>query len=233
MKVCINIKYLRLIFLVPIITSSCSVTFEQRGNQDTQISDKQSEKIEYYEFQPYTVPIPVLNGIDLEYAYQIGSNKIVTGYYGSTDNGELSKQDSESDWGHRLFLLSDREEVLYKSVGVGDVYLFEPHFYKNGKNNKVVIICQLAFEYFFGGEVFLLENGKVQYIGNLNVESFNKANEDECLTDIVLVNEGNNQLSFKFNSDSLIINPGSIDEEINFNDDLQYVFENQEFRLKK
>ncbi len=235
MKVLDYIKYWRLIFLVSFIVSSCSETVKQVEDRTktTEVSDTLAGKVKYYEFQPGSIPTPILDGIEIDYAYKIDFKKIVAGYYSPTDDGELSEKDSENDWGYRLFLLNDKDEVLYQSQGVGDVYLFEPHFYKNEENNKVIIICQLAFEYCFGGDVFIFEKGKVQYIGRIDVESFNRENQDVCLTDVVVINEDNNRLTFKFDSDSLIINPGGIDEEIKFNDGFQYIFENQEFKLKK
>lgn len=68
----------------------------------------------------------------------------------------------------------------------------------------------MAFEYFFGGEAFLLENNKIRYIGNLDIESDDM---EKSLTDIINIEEANNDIIFSFKSDSLLLKPGSDDSD--------------------
>lgn len=179
--------------------------------------------ISYFEFIPDTLTNFKFWGFDITDAYQMGLNKIVVGY------DQIVKPDSEKDWGDKLLLLNDKDEVLFKSKGVGDVYLFEPHFYKNKTNNKVIIVCQLAYEYFFGGEVFLYENGKLEYLGNIDIDG---TQEEISLIDILKVNENKNSLLFTFNSDSITYKPAN-EAIILKNNNIRYEYSNRKMKLIK
>lgn len=212
-----------------ILFYSCSEERVESENRKL-ISEEKEEPIAYFEFSPDTVTGLDLYPIQLDYAYEIDGHKIVVGYYGPLENGEWSEEvDASNDWGDRLFLLNGKNEIVYKSRGVGDPYLFEPHFYKNAKNGKVLIICQLGYEYRYGGEAFVLENDSIVYIGNLNVESII---EEVNMTDIVIIHEENDLLRFTFNADSVMLNPAGKFEVLS-SKELQYIFENDNLRLEK
>lgn len=233
MKNFIQFNYWSLLILGLVIMTSCSESLKSEERLSLFTLKESNEEIEYFEFKPDSINYPVLEGIEVSYAHQLELNKIVVGYYKPKENGEFSDQDSENDWGYRVFLLDMQNKIKFQSQGMGDTYLFEPHFYKNKKNGKLIIICQLAFEYYFGGEAFVFEDGKIEYIGNLNIEYYNIDYDEKCLTDIVLIKEESNRLSFTFDTDSLILDPGGVDEEVVKNNNIQYVFENQKLRLKK
>lgn len=218
--------------IVSIVFASCSEVLEQVRDQNENVSEP-VVKVEYDEFSPDSLSVPVIEGIDFDEAYQVGASKIAVGYYTAKENGYLSNFDTESDWGYRLFLLDEKDRIKYVSRGVGDTYLFEPHFYRNDENDRVVIVCQQAFEYFFGGEVFLFEEGKPQHIGTLNIEAFNRNDMDECLTDVLLISEESDRLSFMFGSDSLVLDPGGDNFEVIANNGVEYTCENEVFELKR
>lgn len=164
-----------------------------------------TEMITYTEFKPKKIIDFQFINFNIGGAYQLDAFKIISGNY-EPINGKISKPDSEKDWGDRLMLLNNKNEILFKSFGVGDAYSFEPHFYKNNKTNKIIIICQLAYEYCFGGEAFIYENGKVSTIGLLDVDS---DNEEKCLIDIIEIQEIADEIIFSFNSENILLEPGS------------------------
>ncbi|MGD1318325.1 hypothetical protein [Chryseobacterium sp. 2R14A] len=87
----------------------------------------------------------------------------------------------------------------------------------------------MAFEYFFGGEAFLLENNKVRYIGNLDIESDDM---EKSLTDIINIEEANNDIIFSFKSDSLLLKPGS-DDILIPNNNVRYIYNNSQLTMKR
>ncbi len=186
-------------------------------------SENYSEDITYFEFKIDTLTNFKLVGFDVSDAYQIDSNKIVVGY------DQKVNPDSEKDWGDKLLLLNNKNEILFTSKGVGDVYLFEPHFYKNKINGKIIIVCQLAYEYFFGGEVFLYENGKIEYVGNIDIDG---NDEETSLIDILKVNEKNNRLVFSFKSDSITYKPAN-EAIILKNNNIRYEYSDKKMKLFK
>ena len=186
-------------------------------------SDNYSGENTYFEFKIDTLANFKLVGFDVSDAYQIDRNKIVVGY------DKKVNPDLERDWGDKLLLLNSKDEIIFTSRGVGDVYLFEPHFYKNKINSKIIIVCQLAYEYFFGGEVFLYENGKIDYVGNIDIDG---NDEETSLIDILKVNEKNDRLVFTFDSDSVTYKPAN-EAILLKNKNIRYEYKDKKMTLFK
>ena len=186
-------------------------------------SDNYSGENTYFEFKIDTLANFKLVGFDVSDAYQIDRNKIVVGY------DKKVNPDLERDWGDKLLLLNTKDEIIFTSRGVGDVYLFEPHFYKNKINSKIIIVCQLAYEYFFGGEVFLYENGKIDYVGNIDIDG---NDEETSLIDILKVNEKNDRLVFTFDSDSVTYKPAN-EAILLKNNNIRYEYKDKKMTLFK
>ena len=185
----------------------------------------------YYEFHPQKVENIAVDKVHVNHAHQLEDFKFVEGYYKPVD-GKIVPPDTEKNQGHRLFMLNADNEIIYKSIGFGEAYLFEPHFYKSTASNKIIIICQKWFEYPFGGEVFILENENVKHIGSLEVEGYNpEQDDDKIMTEIVEITEGKNDLVFSFKTDKLVLNPGLENENIVPNHNVRYVYKNNKLSL--
>lgn len=196
---------------------------------DHQNTDKVIQYLEYYPRKLQNLQIPKFS---VEQAFQVNTVKVVSGY-DEPVAGQIALPDNEKDWGDRLLLLDQNNTLLYRSQGVGDPYLYEPHFYISPQSNKTIIICQLAFEYPFGGEVFILENRTMKYIGTLDLEGYNpEQGDDKVLTKIIEIKEKGNRIEFTFKSDKLTLNPGANDIIIE-NNNVKYIYENNLLVLKK
>lgn len=230
------------IIIYTFIISLIACKNETRNNlnetkiEDTKINEKEevigstnsiNEDL-FYQFKPDSITNAKIENVSIDYSYEIDGHKIIIGYY-EPINGELSKYDKETDYGDRLFFLNKKNELLYKGAGQGDVYLYEPHFYRNNKSDKIIIVCQLAFEYYFGGDAFLLENNKISPIGNIDVESIDMETK---LIDILDIKEKNDKIIFSFKSDSLLLKPGNKDIQVK-NNNLRYEYTNNTLRLIK
>jgi len=186
------------------------------------------EEQDYVKFQTDSISDVTVKGFKIDASYKIGNSKVVVGYYESID-GKMTYPDTEKDWGDRLLLLNDKNQIIFKSKGVGDTYLYEPHFYKNKSNNKIIIVCQRAYEYFFGGDAFLLENDKIKYIGDIDVEG---KYEEDILVDILKIKETKDKITFSFDSDSILLEPGSKDIYVK-NNNIRYEYKNNSFKFIK
>ncbi|MFC7347236.1 hypothetical protein ACFQO9_10950 [Chryseobacterium zhengzhouense] len=223
-----------LIFLVSLNLIHCKkettehatpqVKYEKKAPEN-QISN---EDIKYFEFKPDSISNVNLKGFNVISSFYYHGNKFVTGNYAPLD-GKIVKPDSETDYGKRLLVLNNKNEVIFKGRGSGDTFQYWPKFYRNKSNDKVIIVCQMAFEYFFGGEAFLLENNKVRYIGNLDIESDDM---EKSLTDIINIEEANNDIIFSFKSDSLLLKPGS-DDILIPNNNVRYIYNNSQLTMKR
>ncbi len=186
------------------------------------------KKLNYFEFKPDPILDFQLGSFSINNMYRLDSFKIINGYYEPKD-GKIVLPDTEDDYGHRILMLNAQDKIIYQSQGFGEAYSFEPHFYKNNKSEKVIIICQLAFEYCFGGEVFIYENGKIKHIGLLDIES---TSEEKCLIDIIKIHEVPDEIIFSFNSATLLLEPGTEDVEIK-NKGTTYTYIDGKLVLKK
>ncbi|WP_186754057.1 PA3715 family protein [Echinicola salinicaeni] len=147
-----------------------------------------------------------LDKFEVDQAYELNGQKIITGnYIPEKGKHDTSSDESQSDWGDRLLILDSANNVVFQSHGHGDYYLFEPHFYKTEVSNKIIIICQKAFEYPFGGEVFILEKERIKHIGTLDIEG---TEEGQYLTEKVDIQEIGNSLVFAIKSNQLVLKPG-------------------------
>jgi hypothetical protein len=185
------------------------------------------EKV-FIKFNPDSISKVKINNVTIDYSYKINKNKIIIGNYETIDEN-LNPLDSEQDFGDRLFFLNENNEIIFKGKGMGDVFLYEPHFYRNNENNKIVIVCQLGYEYFFGGDVFLLENGVINHLGVIDIES---TNMETKLIEILKIKEIGNKIIFTFNSDSLLLKPGSEDIVVK-NNNIRYEYNQNSFQFFK
>ncbi|RRQ49578.1 hypothetical protein DZC72_02960 [Maribacter algicola] len=185
----------------------------------------------YSEFQPEEVEKIQIDNVHITEMYQMGLFKIMIGLY-VPKNGELVSPDTEDDNGYRLFILNEDNEIRYKSQGFGDLYHFEPLFYKSDTSDKTIIICQKGFEYPFGGEVFIYQDEKIEHIGTLDVEGYDPEQiGTNYLTEIIEIKEGKAGIEFSFKTDRLILNPGGEHEEVIANHNVRYVYKNNELSL--
>lgn len=226
-----------LIFLVSIIScqekstitqnttenlSSTSTTLIKRSDLDTQ------KTVQYYQFKADTLTNLNIADFEVLASYQLKNVKVIEGNYRPID-GKIVAPDTEKDQGRRLLILNNKNKIISKSKGVGEVYLNEPYFYKNGLNNDIIIVCQLGYEYFFGAEAYLLQNDHLKYIGKIDVES----NSMEIpIIDILRIKETKKIITFSFDSDSILLKPGNQDELVK-NNNFRYEYDYKTFRLKK
>lgn len=222
-----------LILLILIFTSCNEGKSDIANNELTEDGNSSLEEKgtindeSYYQFIPDSISNIKIDRFDIFESYQIEKSKFIFGI-SSTLVDEVWNPDSSIS-SARFLVLNDKNEVKYKFRGVEDVYLYKPYFYKNKRNNKVIIVCHLAFEYFFGGDVYLFENDKIEYLGNIDVEG---KYEETSLIDILKINEINEKIIFTFDSDSITYKPGNEDVFMK-NKDVRYEYYGKKLKLIK
>ncbi|MNU77861.1 hypothetical protein D3C71_674440 [compost metagenome] len=222
-------------FFLLVLLFACSERKKNPRHKTVPTIQQQEEKPEekkelsYHEFQPDTASGIAFKGFEIEASYQINSLYFLTGNYEYPD-GKIVYPNTEADWGDRLLVVDKKHKIRYQSKGAGDVYLFEPHFYKNRQNDKIFIICQAAFEYYCGGDVFLLENDQIKSLGTIDISG---KDLETSLIDIVQIKERNNKTIFTFNSDSLVFSPGGEKESLIKNNNLRYMYDGKTFKFVK
>lgn len=186
---------------------------------------KQGKVIRFKRYQPKSIADLVLPDFHVEQAYRIGEYKVVNVYRWN----ELNEESTSTDWGDRLLLLNTKNEIIFTSLASGDLYLYQPYFFKSNQSSKIIVVCQMGFEYYCGGDVFIIENGQMSAAGYLNIEGID---EDKPLVDILDIHESDDKLTFTFRADSLIIDPGGETEHIMNASGIRYEYERGELVLK-
>jgi len=184
--------------------------------------------IRYTEFKPRQIhnsPFRI-PGFEIREMYSLYANELIIGSYQQVDD-KFVFPDSDEDYGQRLLLKDKYNRILFTSAGSQDTYLFEPHFFK-ANGSKTIVFCQMAFEYYLGGSVYIYEKGSMKYIGELDIES-NRM--DLPLIEILKIHEQGEKLIFTFDRDSLLLNPGGEGERLIPNNHVHYTYDQQKLQL--
>lgn len=188
-------------------------------------SDDRKKEISYVKFDPDQLQRIELDGFDINEAFQIDSCKIIIAY----SDGDLETSSTPTDWGDRLILMQG-DSIHFQSKPVGDPYQYEPFFYRNPTNNKVIIICQLGNEENYGGEAFILENDSIEFIGEINIENPKETPDNQGLIEMIRISEIENAIYFNFDSDTLIDLTNDDWNRVK-NDSIHYVYKEHHFTL--
>ncbi|MFN1216127.1 hypothetical protein ACKW6Q_03985 [Chryseobacterium kwangjuense] len=223
----------KIIPVLALLTLMCCKEKPQKKNQESvrktpaaPVSENTAKDAVYKEFKPERIQGLKMKGFNVNGAFSIDGNTFVAGSYESVD-GNITLPDTEKDWSKRLLVLNSNKEIIYKSPGTGETYLYEPHFYRNNQDGNIIIVCQLAYEYFFGGDAFILKDGKIKYLGNLDIEP---NNEEKSITDVLKIKESKDGITFTFDADSLVLKPGNEDKVIK-NNQVKYLYDGSSLKL--
>ncbi len=216
-----------LLLTVALITACESSSKDIRATINEQDSSGDPKKeISYLKFDPDQLEGMELDGFDINETYQIDSFKIIIAF----SEGDMVISENPSDWGDGLTLMKG-DSILFQSKRVGDPYLYEPFFYHNTTNSKVIIICQLGNEENYGGEAFLLENGSIEFIGKINIENPKETIDNSGLIEMIRISEFENAIYFNFDSDTLIDLTNDDWNRVK-NDSIYYVYKEHNFALR-
>ena len=222
-----KIRFSLLFIILAILTSCESHIKETQSTSNEQIDSKNpKEKTTYVKFDPAQLEGIKLDDFEIDDAYIIDSNIIVLAY----SDGDLESSENPSNWGDRLILMKG-DSILFQSKPVGDPYQYEPFFYRNSTNDRVVIICQLGNEENYGGEAFLLESGSIEFMGEINFENPNETPDNTGLIEMIQISEVENAIYFHFDSDTLIDLTNDDWNRVK-NDGIQYVYKEHHFTLR-
>lgn len=219
---------LTLLLAVALVTSYATSDPKKNlssNNEDDKV-DAQPSKVEYVRFEPPQLADYELRGYDIQDAFVLDSLIVLEAY----SDGDLESSETPTNWGDRLLVMKN-DYIFFESTPVGDPYQYQPFFYRNNTNSKIVIICQLGNEFNYGGEAFLLDNGKMEFMGQIKIESPYETPDNTNLIEIIRISEIEDILYFHFEADSLI-DLTNDDWNTVKNDNVHYVFKEHTFVLR-
>lgn len=193
------------------VTFSCNKSIEKTPEAPT----SSTSNTEWIRVKADTATDLNIPGFYPTLAYQLGDNYIVSGH------SDMPKQNDIDGVGAQLLILDKDKNIIFRGQENPELFQYQPVFFR-GKDGRVMILVQKAFDYFCGADAFIFNNQSVDYIGNLDVEP---SNPEVRLVDRVQIQNNGKEVAFRIQSDSLVLNPGGEDKVIP-NNNLQILTRN-------
>lgn len=214
------------------LTSSCSTVVEKNIETKKTLEkieqplDSVPVEINYERFLPEQKKGVNIPSYDIDSIYDFDSLQVLIAY----SDGDLETSEEPTNWGDRLMLMKG-DSILFESKPVGDPYQYEPFFYRNSENNKVIIICQLGNDDNYGGEAFLFEDGSIEFMGEILLESPYETEYNTGLIEIIRISELDNTIFFNFEADTLV-DVRTNDWLTIKNESIHYIFQDHSLTLQ-
>ena len=140
---------------------------------------------------------------------------------------------NQKDYGLRLYVYNPNGSLIYKSNSFMDSYTHSLTFFKSDKHpEQTIILGHSSNEYSWGNEVYLLENGKFNHIGLLDVGTFDSMDMPWDISSHTQIWSKSDGLRFTFSYDSLTYNPGGKNERILKKEQIEYKYEDGQLKEK-
>jgi len=144
-----------------------------------------------------------LDGFNVQDSYVLNQKeRFVIANQLTTDNAKIE--------GLRLLYIEENK-IKFKSEDVGESYIYRPTFYKF-KDDRIIIVCELGFEYSTGVDVFEYNKGQITKLGYIDIASnVDDNNPASIVPNMTIEFMYGDQYNFKFKG-RVFINPGGKDE---------------------
>lgn len=211
----------------------CSKKEGSTNSSDPAQQNVSKVKMEYRKFVPDTLKNYTLDSFEISHAYLLGDHKLLVGNYDFSYSRAIKIASEEGNWGDRIIILDKQDSIVFEPKGATDLYMYEPYFWQDTNTMDLVVVCQRAFEYFFGGEGFLINLDQQKFIrmGEINVESHFEDGFQKKMVDVLAIKKDGEKLIFSFDCDSLLMFETGLEEQVRQNNGITYVFENDSLRL--
>jgi hypothetical protein len=130
------------------------------------------------------------------------------------------------DYGKRLLLIrkeANGSKILFRSLGSADSYILRPTFFKNNRDDSLIILAEIGTEYSWGARVFVIRNEWVQDVGTLEVAV--QDNKAPSVIPHVIIQRSGEDITFEFKKD-LLHNPGGTTETDISKNKIKYIYKN-------
>ena len=167
-----------------------------------------------------------LEGLDVFNHYEFESYHY---YLGKNIHNE------EIDYGMYLLVYNKAGEKIYHSPTFNDSNTHDLTFFKSITNPKITIIFgYLSNEGSWGNLVYILENGEIRKIGNLDISTWELG--DDMTGNIATkteIKKENNDIIFTFKADSVNYDSMGRNDQLFRGKEIYYLYNNKEFKLIK
>lgn len=168
---------------------------------------------------------------DVHNSYRYKHIKLLFGAFKSQLD-ELSEHDTEPDSGLRLLVLDQNDKLIFRSKGQYDSNILKPKFYRLDDQSPIIILAEIGNEYSWGNIIFSMDEKGVKEIGEIDLAGINtQLNEYADISKVTKIEKVGNNLIFRFDSDSVIVNPGGRNEKVVASKGYRYIYNGKDFKV--
>lgn len=125
----------------------------------------------------------------------------------------------------RMMVYDSIGELVFRSPALQESYVHRLTFYKSPRYpNKTVILGFNRINYSLGSDVYLLEDGKIRYLGLFDAGTYSDGDIAWDIANYINIQADDEQMVFQVDYDQLMFNPGGEREKVLGRNQLKYTY---------
>jgi hypothetical protein len=164
-------------------------------------------------------------------SYKINDLTLLFGGYNSYVPDTISispPYSTDKDYGTRLLCFNAKNQLIFRSWGSFDSFMFIPCFWVSDDLKQFLILCQLGDEMGnMGAEVFLIEENEIYLLGHISEPYDTEIYSGDMVVEIVNIKRIDNTLEFSF-PDTLTVQDDNQDlmdyEDVKLDINIKYIY---------
>lgn len=133
--------------------------------------------------------------------------------------------DDSTSYVLRMMVYDEKGELVFRSPALQESYVHRLSFYKSPRYPKKTIILGFnRINFTLGSDVYLLDDGKISYIGLFDAGTYADGDIAWDIADYIYIEADDNQMVFQVNYEQLMFNPGGEREKVLGRNQLKYTY---------
>lgn len=133
--------------------------------------------------------------------------------------------DDSTSYVLRMMVYDAKGELVFRSPALQESYTHRLTFYKSPRfPNRTIILGFNRLNFSLGSDVYLLDNGKMRYLGLIDAGTYADGDIAWDIANYVNIQADSTKMEFSVNYDQLLFNPGGEREKVLGRNQLKYTF---------
>ncbi|MCK9304344.1 MAG: hypothetical protein M0P27_02985 [Bacteroidales bacterium] len=220
-----------IIAIIPVITSHSGIN---NYSPDTLTPTDTTKSQKYIKYSPEEIPKLSYQNFVSFLTHKVNDLTLLFGSY----RPELKEHSEKKDFGQRLLVFNDKNEIVFTSIGAQDSRSFYPSYFKSDDLSPIFLLVELGDEGgTWGNLVFTISGNTIKYIGSIDL-AIPEKNDCELtyydISEYTEISKSGNKYRFDFKADTITYKPLRSDYEKNINaKEWYYLYDNDTLKLMK
>lgn len=133
--------------------------------------------------------------------------------------------DDSTSYVLRMMVYDAKGELVFRSPALQESYTHRLTFYKSPRfPNRTIILGFNRLNFSLGSDVYLLDNGKIRYLGLIDAGTYADGDIAWDIANYVDIQADSTKMEFSVNYEQLLFNPGGEREKVLGRNQLKYTF---------